>query len=179
VATELDFILGRSRELAGLYPQERAFIDIASAATHALDGSRTAIRGLRAASSGNLTLAVQTRARELARRAGLQLTLDVPEQIEASAEVEHAVLSIVQEAIANASRHADAERLELSLRAHGDTILVRISDDGSGFDSVAIAPPRPGHLGLSSMQERAQILGGDLRLQSVRGHGTTIELELS
>ncbi len=178
VAQELAFILGQSRDLVDAYPRERALADIASAAAHALDGARSAIYGLVSGSHHSLGEAVRARARELASRSGLELRLDVPDGIQASGEVENAILSIVQEAISNAARHADAGTLEISMRARGDTIAVRISDDGRGFDQVSVAPSRIGGFGLRSMHDRALALGGDLKLESTPGKGTTIEVEV-
>jgi signal transduction histidine kinase len=137
-----------------------------------------AIYGLQSTSPGSFSERFQARAHELARRAGLRLTLTVPDEIEATDQVEHDVMSIVQEAISNAARHAGAQALEVSLRACGDRMSLRISDDGCGFESVSVAHSRTGGFGLRSMQERAWALGGDLKLESTPGQGTTVELEV-
>jgi signal transduction histidine kinase len=178
VAQELAFILSQSKRLAQDYPGERALTDIASAAAHALNGLRSTIYGVLSASSCSLGEAVESRAHELASRAGLGLTLDVDNEIASSRELQHAVLSIMQEAISNAARHACATALEISVRERGDTLLVRISDDGQGFDPAEATPSTTGGFGLWSMQNRVQALGGILRLKSIPGRGTTIELEI-
>ncbi len=178
VAQELAFILGQSERLAQEYAGERALTDIASAAAHALDGLRSAIYGIVSTSSCSLGEAVESRARELASRAGLELTLDVDREIASSDELLHAVMSIMQEAISNAARHAGATLLEVSVRERGDTLLVRISDDGVGFDPAQTGLSPTGGFGLSSMQDRARALGGVLRLDSMPGKGTTVELEV-
>jgi signal transduction histidine kinase len=176
VAQELAFILGQSRRLAKIFPEERALADIGTAAEHALHDSRAAIYGLQESTSPTLGAAIEARAHELAGRAGLELTLSVAEDIVSSAEVEHGVLSILQEAISNAARHGNATKLRISLRARGDTVLVGISDDGRGFEPKWRAPSRTGGFGLRSMHERAKALGGELSLESAPGRGTTIEL---
>ncbi len=178
VASELAYILGQSRELVRLHPDERVFADITSAAAHALEGSRAAIYELQSPSPQNLAQSLQARAHELAGRAGLELTLDIPTEIRTSTEIEHGVLSILQEAIANAARHSGAKRLDIALRERRDSIVVRISDDGAGFESVTVPPSRTGGFGLAGMRERAQALGGSLKLESTPGRGTTIELEV-
>ena len=66
--------------------------------------------------------------------------------------------------------------MEISLTAHEDTIMVRISDDGRGFEPEWRVPSSTGGFGLWSMLERAQALGGELNLESAPGRGTTIEL---
>ncbi len=177
VAQELAFIVGQSRELERMFPEERVLADIGAAAKLALDGSRSTIYGLhKQRSAPTLGGAVEARAQMLARRAGLELSLDVDEKITASAEVEHAVLSIVQEAISNAARHGGATMLSVSLSRQDDAVLLRIADNGCGFEVVWRPPSRNGGLGMWSMQHRAEALGGRLQLTSEPGDGTTIEL---
>jgi signal transduction histidine kinase len=178
VAQELAFILSQSERLAQDSAGERALTDIASAAAHALQGLRSTIYGVLYASSCSFGEAVRSRAHELASRAGLGLTLDIDHEIASSDELQHAVLSIMQEAISNAARHAGATTLEISVRELGETLLVRISDDGQGFDPAQATPSTTGGLGLWSMQDRARALGGVLRLTSIPGRGTTVELEV-
>ncbi|HXF73432.1 MAG TPA: ATP-binding protein, partial [Actinomycetota bacterium] len=62
--------------------------------------------------------------------------------------------------------------VEVSSRRGG--LLLRVTDDGDGFD-VEAAGREPGHLGLASMRERAELVGGELRVESRPGAGTTVE----
>jgi PAS domain S-box-containing protein len=80
---------------------------------------------------------------------------------------------IAQEALANVRKHARAGRLDLTLESRGDELVVRIRDDGRGFDPH-VGPPS-GHLGLTSMRERAEMAGGWFRVDSAPGRGTTVE----
>ena len=92
-------------------------------------------------------------------------------------ESEAEVLRIAQEALSNALRHAEAERIELRMEARDGRLVVTVADDGSGFD-----PDAPGlrsrWLGLTSMEERARALGGSLAVVSRPGEGTTVTLEV-
>ncbi|MGH6656532.1 MAG: GAF domain-containing sensor histidine kinase [Actinocrinis sp.] len=90
---------------------------------------------------------------------------------------EQVVLRVAQEAMHNALRHAGAKRIELSLRpaAHHGAVLT-VTDDGSGFDPGAATPARG--LGLVSMRERADSVGGRVRISSAPGQGTTVRLEV-
>jgi signal transduction histidine kinase len=81
---------------------------------------------------------------------------------------------IAQEAVTNAKKHARASciRLELAEDVSGHTL--RVVDDGVGFDSKGKVESAPGHLGLTSMRERAEIVGGRVSLGSRPGQGTTV-----
>jgi PAS domain S-box-containing protein len=85
---------------------------------------------------------------------------------------------IVQEALTNIRKHAGAARVVVGLSGTDDHLAVRVVDDGVGFDPAAAAYPEPGHLGLSTMRERAELAGGSFILESVQGRGTTIEFDL-
>ncbi|MFE0462532.1 GAF domain-containing sensor histidine kinase [Kitasatospora sp. NPDC058965] len=91
---------------------------------------------------------------------------------------EAAVLRIAQEALHNALRHAGARRVEVTLRGTRNRgALLRVTDDGRGFDPESVR--RAGrHLGLVSMRDRAQTVGGHLTLTSAPGRGTVVELEV-
>jgi PAS domain S-box-containing protein len=94
---------------------------------------------------------------------------------EPSAEVRALLYRIAQEAITNARKHAGAGNIEVDIAPAGHGITLRVSDDGTGFDPHGAENPRPGHLGLSTMVERAELAGGWARVTSVPGTGTTIE----
>ncbi|HXF37692.1 MAG TPA: PAS domain-containing protein, partial [Actinomycetota bacterium] len=95
---------------------------------------------------------------------------------EPEAEARLMAYRIAQEALANVRKHARAERVDVTLENRGRELFVRISDDGRGFDLRA-GPPS-GHLGLTSMRERAELAGGWFRLDSAPGRGTTVEFAL-
>jgi signal transduction histidine kinase len=90
---------------------------------------------------------------------------------------EQVVLRVAQEALHNALRHAEAKRIELSLGPlpRGGAVLT-VVDDGSGFD-VATGSAERG-LGLVSMRERADSVGGRVQVTSLPGQGTTVRLEV-
>jgi signal transduction histidine kinase len=86
------------------------------------------------------------------------------------------VFRIAQEALQNALRHADADRIEVRLSDGGGRLALSVTDDGRGFDAAAPGV-RGRRLGLTSMEERAQRLGGTLEIRSAPGSGTTVRLE--
>ena len=102
------------------------------------------------------------------RRFGFELRLAI-EQIDLSPEMAGDLFRIAQEAVVNAGRHADADRVEISLRSVGAQIELRVADNGHGFDNINGRngfSPKPGHLGLASMRERAELLDGELAIDS-------------
>ena len=90
-------------------------------------------------------------------------------------ELRVSLYRIVQEAVVNARKHAGARRVSVRVRTAGDGVTVHVADDGAGFDTGHVATPVPGHLGLATMIERAELVGGWCRVSSVADSGTTVE----
>jgi len=91
-------------------------------------------------------------------------------------EVETALYRIVQEALTNVIRHAQATRVDVLLERRGDRVVAIVEDDGVGFDAETAR--QSGRLGLFGMQERAEMLGGRLTIESAAGMGTTVYVEV-
>ena len=107
-----------------------------------------------------------------------EIDLEVSDGLSPEPARDGEVLRIAQEALQNALRHADARRLGVRLHAHDARLVLEVSDDGAGFDPEEPAL-RSRRLGLTSMEERAQRLGGTLAIRSAPGAGTTVRLELA
>ncbi|MGD0122761.1 MAG: histidine kinase [Candidatus Limnocylindrales bacterium] len=90
------------------------------------------------------------------------------------------VFSIAREALTNVRKHARAHRVGLDLALDGSDLVLRIEDDGVGFDAnlLAAGPERWPHFGLAGMRERAQSIGGRIVWHSRHGAGTTVELHV-
>jgi signal transduction histidine kinase len=109
---------------------------------------------------------------------GLQVQLSLPEgKDRLPAPLETTLFRVIQEALTNAARHAKAKHVEVTLDWDAAQVSLRIADDGQGFDlQEATARAKGGqHLGLWSMRERIEQLGGRLRIDSQLGSGTTIQ----
>jgi len=92
-----------------------------------------------------------------------------------SSDTKVVVYRIVQEAVANVLKHARARCVEITLDDHDGGLLVTVRDDGSGFDyEQARRSQLPGHLGLSTMRERAEVAGGWLSVETAPGKGTLV-----
>jgi PAS domain S-box-containing protein len=92
-------------------------------------------------------------------------------------EVETAAYRIVQEALTNVARHAEASEVQVRLWVEGGRLLLRIEDQGRGFEPTITLDPEESS-GLAGMYERAMLLGGRLRIESSPGAGTRIQAEL-
>jgi len=90
-------------------------------------------------------------------------------------ELRVSLYRIVQEAVVNARKHADARGVTVRVSTAGDGVTVLIADDGAGFDTHGVDTPVPGHLGLATMIERAELIGGWCRVSSEADAGTTVE----
>jgi signal transduction histidine kinase len=91
------------------------------------------------------------------------------------ADLETTLYRIVQEALTNVLKHADARRVTIALVHESGTITVVVADDGRGFDAHE---SRPDALGLVGMRERAVLVGGRLSIESAPGDGTTLTVEV-
>ncbi len=107
-----------------------------------------------------------------ARQNGVPVEIEAPPTLESLPEpVVLALYRVAQEALSNIARHAGAKHVRLDLRQEADRLTLQIQDDGCGFDEQTVQPG----LGLRSMRERlASGLGGDFRLTSASGQGTTV-----
>ncbi len=90
-------------------------------------------------------------------------------------DAREALYRIAQEALYNIVKHAQAQRVMLRLHQAGVNVILEIEDDGVGFNPTAAFP---GHLGLHSMRERAQRLGGTIEIKSTPAWGTSVRVSL-
>ncbi len=89
------------------------------------------------------------------------------ERLELPAETAGDLFRITQEAVVNAGRHAEAGAVSISLRSVDSDVELRVTDNGKGFgDADPLGAPQPGHLGIASMRERAELMDGRLEIES-------------
>ena len=94
----------------------------------------------------------------------------------ASAETDHQLLRIGQEAIHNAVRHARASTIHTELRYDAAEVVLKVSDDGRGFDPDTLPQESDAHYGITTMKERAEEIGARFTITSVPGTGTVVEV---
>jgi|WetSurMetagenome_2_1015567.scaffolds.fasta_scaffold73812_2 PAS domain S-box-containing protein len=123
--------------------------------------------------------AVRSLMNDLEKSVGLTTELRVSgEEKRGSPEVELLLFRIVQEALNNVNKHAQASIAGVTIEFIESRVRVTISDNGRGFELLKIYDtPRSGKLGLTGMQERTQLLGGTFQVKSMPGKGTTITVE--
>jgi signal transduction histidine kinase len=122
-----------------------------------------------------LVSALHKQAEAAQARHGFAVNFNVAEEPAVPLAAKEALYRIAQEALQNAAKHAHAKTVELTLERQKSELILRVKDDGRGFN-----PKRtfPGHLGLHSMRERMAGVGGKLEIQSSRGRGTSIQARI-
>lgn len=169
-------------------PEElRKAVDVAlEGLGNEIDGLRHLITELRPAALDELGLAAALQA--LARRAQAIDGLDVEINVELGqddgrrldAELESTIYRIVQEALTNVSRHAEASRAVVQIREHEGNVVASVIDDGKGMPGAERLGPRgdglEGGFGMGGMRERAELVGGDLKFTPAPEKGTVVRL---
>jgi two-component system NarL family sensor kinase len=120
-----------------------------------------------------LDAAIEQCASAWARRYELEIDLDLA-RLDLSNDACGSLFGIAQEAVVNAGRHADATEVQIILRTSDGDVELCVRDDGSGFDGEQpLGPDAPGHIGLATMRERAELIGGRLEIRPSE-RGTTV-----
>lgn len=118
-----------------------------------------------------LANALRTHVAAVEGRLGLPIVLDVAELARLPLATEDALYRIAQEALHNIVKHASATSVRIDLARDGGQVVLRVADDGVGFDQLDVAE---GHLGLAGMRSRAERVGGVLAVRSAPGKGTEV-----
>jgi signal transduction histidine kinase len=157
-----------------LRPQVQTMEQTATATMHEMQALLLELRPVALADAG-LVPALEELCQAYRERLGVAVDADL-EPVELAPPAEHAVLRVVQEALANAVKHAQPNRIALRLQQQDGQVAVTVSDDGGGFDP-ATAKQHHG-LGLGLMRERIVELGGSFQLDSTPGEGTSVRVLL-
>jgi PAS domain S-box-containing protein len=122
-----------------------------------------------------LAAALKTQLERLRDETGVRFELDDQMLQEQPLESRTVLYRIAQEALANVRKHSEATTIHVTLADREEGALLRIRDDGIGFDLDTVDEERSGHLGLVSMRERAEMAGGWFRVAGSEGRGTIVE----
>jgi signal transduction histidine kinase len=169
--------IGRlSTTLSGDHPEVKAQLDsLKSVAERTFQSVRNIALLLRPSMLDDLGLAaaLEWQGREVSRRSEIEVSVEsesVPEDLPDEHKIY--IYRLVQEALNNAVRHSGARSAKVAVERLAKSIVVRVSDDGRGFD-----PGRTRGMGILGMEERVKRLGGTLRVESQPGKGTTVTAE--
>ena len=124
--------------------------------------------------------ALQWYANEFSSRTGIQVSVDGDEGMERLTQAsEIALFRIMQEALNNAAKHAHAKSIRITLERSSAQFMMTVADDGVGLDTALIPPGRrrPG-LGMITMRERTQAVGGQFEIEAAAGRGTRVVVRI-
>jgi signal transduction histidine kinase/ligand-binding sensor domain-containing protein len=148
-------------------------------AQHSLTEARRSVMDLRATAldDQDLTAALNSGARLWTAGSGIDVKVDASGDAAGLPEdVAHHVFRIAQEAVTNVLKHAGAHEIAIHLKIQPKRLSLSIVDDGCGFEQRDVFTSMNGNFGLIGMRERAERLGGELRLESRPGGGTTVSI---
>ena len=148
---------------------------------HGIAEARRYVWDLRspALENNDLPTALSETARRLTNETAIQAQVEVNGTFRPLARlVEDNLLRIGQEAMNNAVKHAQAQRISVNLVFDARRVQLSIRDDGRGFDNQRAGNGQAGHFGLIGMRERAEQIGGTLSIHSTEGSGTEVVAEV-
>ncbi len=126
----------------------------------------------------DLSKALLVSGNRIAETTGIRVDIETKGQVRPLPEViEENVLRIGQEAITNAVKHSDANCIKIALDFGEQNVALEVKDDGKGFEPENCPGPNDGHFGLLGMSERAKRFGGQIRISSAPGDGTSVRVE--
>jgi signal transduction histidine kinase len=174
LAQEISFIARNVRLLRERGAEPQLVDRIQRGVARAQEESRRVVGALAARPDESLDQALAQAVQEAAQRYGASVDMELASGISLSPREKEAVIRIASEAVANAAQHSGAEVLRIYLERADAGVRLGVEDDGAGFDEEQ---PKRG-FGLVTMKDRAEALGGKLNIDSRRGAGTKVELEL-
>ena len=140
-------------------------------ASHAIDGLRIL------PSEEGLAGWMRQTAREFEETSGIPVVvLDPVASLDLPPEIHVQLIRIVQEALSNVRKHANAGSVQISCQEYAGEVVLEVRDDGLGFSPQDV--PGPSQHGLRGMRERAELIGADFQVVSLPDHGTTIRISL-
>jgi signal transduction histidine kinase len=177
IGMNLDWVLHRGAEIA--HPIRERLQETRQLAQDVISATRELSATLRPGELRGLGLeaALHEYLNEFERRSALPVHFSSTlHEHELTPEIATNIYRIVQEALTNVSRYADASEVQITLEYTHGRLVVSVIDDGKGFDVKHVTDPHA--VGLIGMQERARLLNGTCEVRSVPGAGTIVRVEI-
>jgi len=120
-----------------------------------------------------LVAAIEWHAEEFEKRSGIKVEITTPEDIPVPDDIKIGLFRIFQESLTNVARHSGAQKVNVFLKQDDENIVMKIIDNGKGYDNAVKGIKTLGVLG---MKERTLMMGGEYHINGVKDEGTTIEV---
>ena len=178
ITMQLDLAADCFQQAPGI--AQRALETARDMSRHSMVEARRSVWDLRCQllEDGDLITAISRIVEPLASSEHAHVQVKIEGQpVRLAGQVEMNLLRIAQEAVANAVKHGQAQRVDIELKYSPSSICLTVTDDGKGFIADQTSPS--GHFGLLDMRERAQSMGSHLKIDSELGHGTRVAVEVA
>jgi PAS domain S-box-containing protein len=124
-----------------------------------------------------ITAAIEWYVNDFKKRTGINCDVSFePDEIDLDQNLSTAIFRICQEALTNISRHAEASKVNLSLKLKGENILLEIKDNGKGIKEKQLSKPKS--FGILGIKERVNFFGGSVKINGIKGKGTYISVSI-
>ncbi len=168
-----------SQVKAGNPMEKESFPELISEVTNTADELRAVAMDLRPSFLENIDIidAIRWHAKKLQERLGMQIEVANEGVINIDPKMKDTIYRIYQETLSNAVKHSEATAVDIVLRMDGKFFLLEVKDNGKGFNPAKTETKEEG-LGLATIRERVELLGGILRIKSSDTMGTSVSIEV-
>lgn len=177
IKLKLQMLDAKAKE--GTIVGNEAFPELISEIGHSINELRDVAMDLRPSFLENVELAdaIDWHAKRVQERLGVSIKISIENMIKLSVKTKETLYRIYQEAISNAIKHSGATMIEVVLRRDGNFLHLEVKDNGKGFEPHGKGKKTPG-IGLDTIKERVELLGGFLNIKSSEKKGTSIYIEV-
>jgi signal transduction histidine kinase len=179
LSVKLQLKMLESSAKKGVLIHEESFSELVSDISHSIDEIRSIAMDLRPSFLENIEFAeaIKWHAGKIQEQSGIHINIHIADLVEIDSTLKENIYRIYQEALSNAIKHSGASTVDVILKMDTAALLFEIKDDGKGFTPAQIEKRGTG-IGLYTIKERVELLGGILRINSSDKIGTSIHIEV-
>ena len=179
LSVKLQLKMLESSAKKGVLIHEESFSELVSDISHSIDEIRSIAMDLRPSFLENIEFAeaIRWHAGKIQEQSGIHINIHIADLKEIDSKLKENIYRIYQEALSNAIKHSGASTVDVILKMDTAALLLEIKDDGKGFTPAQIEKRGTG-IGLYTIKERVELLGGILRINSSDKIGTSIHIEV-